>query len=102
MTYQSAQRFGIRPLERRYNRVQVLGPLSDQFLRVAAQLGKVLRGRVVEVVARPRQLDLKAPVALRAQHVAQLVVDGVGDAVEDNVEDRAGPFDEASRRRPRS
>src|ERR687895_752407 len=95
MTYQSAQRFGIRPLERRYNRVQVLGPLSDQLLRVAAQLGKVLRGRVVEVVARPRQLDLQAPVALRAQHVAQLVVDGVGDPVEDHVEDWAGPFDEA-------
>ena len=36
----------------------------DQLLRVAAELGEVALGRVVEVVARERELHLEAPVAL--------------------------------------
>ena len=66
--------------------------LADEVLGVPAQLGEVVLGGVVEVVARERQLGLEAPVALAAQHVVELVVDGVGDSVEHHVQDRTRPL----------
>ena len=68
---------------------------GDQLLGVGAQPAQVDLAGVVEVVARLGRARPGGASSARLQRVAELVVDRVGDAVEDDVEDRPGPLDQA-------
>src|SRR3954454_9221103 len=72
--------------------LDVLAALGDQALRVALEAAQIRLSGVVKGIRGVAELGLEAAVAPAAERRG-LEVDGVGDAVEDHVEDRPGPPD---------
>src|SRR4051794_4516348 len=81
------------PHQRRGDPVEIGGAGLDEALALAAEGLEVGVAGVVEVVARLAEPGLEPHVAAAGQEVPELEVDGVGHAVEDDVEDRAGPLE---------
>src|SRR5215211_8302203 len=73
--------------------VDRLGLPGDQLLGLLAEPAEVVLAGVVEVVAGPLELGLQPDVAVREQR-SELEVDRVLAAVEDDVDDRTGPFED--------
>src|SRR3954452_4073427 len=86
-------RSGTGRRQRRRDAVEIGAALLDEPGALAAQRLEVAVARVVELVAGLLEARLQTHVAALGQELAELEVDRLRDAVEDDVDDRARPFE---------